>query len=104
MEIFARAVAAAFLGGPWELESILLRVRASFGGDRPWMKSLVESVLDSVLEDEVPESLDELAALLPNYYAFATAVQERPLDRAWDTPAPEMTESPWRVPALATSK
>jgi len=104
MEVFARAVAAAFLDGPWDLDSILQRVRASFGGDRPWTKSLVESVFEAVLEDEVPESLDELAALLPNHSAFWAAVHERPLDRAWDTPASEMTESPWPIPALATSK
>lgn len=48
-------------------------------------------------------TIEQLADALLELHAFHAAVYERPLVRRWSAP-PEMRESSWRVPALATPK
>jgi RNA-directed DNA polymerase len=133
MTVFARRVAAILLDGLQTESAMVARLVAAFGEHRRWMEPLVralartgegletaddeelddEALDDEELDDEALDaepsgdpwtvSLDELAARLLRMRSFRRAVLERPLERLFDGP-PEMRESPWQVPALATAK
>lgn len=102
MHVFARTVADALFDVPWRLEAILGRLRETFGEDRPWMHSLAERLTEELAV--APDDRDELADLLASLGALHHGMRERPLLRRWATDAPEMAESPWPVPTVATTK
>src|SRR5262249_52680794 len=102
-DVLARALAAALLDGDWEPAPMLARLREAIGTERPWMRTLVRAAR-SRHATAPSASLGDLAAWLSAHRSFASAMQEqRPIIRH-ATPAPEMAESPWRVPALATTR
>ena len=97
MTAFAHTLAEILFAGAWTDDALLERLREAFPTDPPWLDRLV----DQLYAYEDPESLGDVVSLLPELPAFAAAVRERPLERG---AVPEMAESPWPVPALATVK
>jgi hypothetical protein len=120
-DVFARALAAALLDGEWEHDPMFARVCDALGTKRPWMHVLVRAAR-SRYATAPAGALGELATWLSSHHAFRDAVRERRAfaGTAWNalrfprllgtqvlhyaTPRPEMVESPWRVPALATTR
>jgi hypothetical protein len=120
-DVFARALAAALLDGDWERGPMLARMRDALGTNRPWMHVLVRAVRSRYVTPPA-DALGALAAWLSHHHAFWDAVRERrgvaALGPDWPrlpqligtqvvhyaTPSPEMAESPWRVPPLATTR
>jgi retron-type reverse transcriptase len=100
---------------------MLARVCEALGAKRPWMHTLVRAAR-SHYATAPAHALGELAAWLSSHDAFENAVHERRAFAgiAWRvlrfprllgtqvvhyaTPSPEMAESPWRVPPLATTR
>ncbi|HEX5061003.1 MAG TPA: reverse transcriptase family protein [Kofleriaceae bacterium] len=101
MERFVQQLADVLLAGEWNGDALLSRLQHVFEANRPWMDHLVDLIVEEFPLDG-PASLEELREVLLDSYALHEAVRERPLVRG--APPPEMAESPWRVPALATSK
>jgi RNA-directed DNA polymerase len=99
----ARALAAALLDGDWEHDAMLARVRHALGVERPWMHVLARASRSRYVAAPAG-ALGELAAWLSNQDAFRDAVRERRRVVHYATPKPEMAESPWRVPPLATTR
>jgi hypothetical protein len=120
-DVFARALAAALLDGDWERGPMLARIRDALGTDRPWMHLLVRAARSRYATPPA-DALGALAGWISNHHAFWNAVHERRhvagLGPNWPrfprlvgtqvihyaTPSPEMAESPWRVPPLATTR
>jgi len=82
---------------------MLARVRHAFGVERPWIHVLVRATRSRYVTAPAG-ALGELAAWLSKQRAFRDAVQERRQIVHYATPQPEMAESPWRVPPLATTR
>jgi RNA-directed DNA polymerase len=102
-DVLARALAAALLDGPWDAEPMFARLRDAMGAQRSWMRSLVRATR-SRYGIAPAGSLEDLASWLYTHPAFRDAIGERVLVVRYATPAPEMAESRWRVPALATTR
>jgi hypothetical protein len=102
IHVLARALAAALLDGPWELERMIERLRVTIGEERPWMVPLAELTLGQF--EVAPDRVYDLACWLFAEDTLREAAREELHVRRWATPAPQMSESPWRVPALATLK
>jgi hypothetical protein len=120
-DVFARALAAALLDGEWDHGRMLARMRDALGTERPWMQALVRAAR-SRYPVAPAGALEELATWLSSHHAFGDALRERrmlaSLGRSelqfqqrfgtdvvhYATPSPEMRESPWRVPPLATTR
>ncbi len=102
-DVLARVLAAALLDGDWQPASMLARLRDAIGIERPWMYTLVRATR-SRYATAPAGALGELAAWVYKHAAFGEAVAEqRPIVR-YATPAPEMAESRWHVPPLATTR
>lgn len=79
------------------------RLRDTLGSERPWMRTLVRATR-SRYATAPASALRELAHWIRLHESFDKALTERlPIVR-YATPSPEMAESPWRVPALATTR
>lgn len=102
-DVLARALAAALLDGDWEPKAMLSRLRDAMGVERPWMCRLVRAVRRRYATPPAA-ALGELARWLYQHDAFYAAVAERRPVIHYATPAPEMAESPWPVPPLATTR
>jgi RNA-directed DNA polymerase len=102
-DVLARALAAALLDGDWEPKAMLSRLREAMGTERPWMRTLVRAAR-SRYSTAPAAALGDLAQWLYTHDAFGDAVADRRHVIHYATPAPEMAESPWRVPALATTR
>jgi RNA-directed DNA polymerase len=101
--VLARAIAAALLDGAWEIEPMLERLRMATGSERPWMRALVRTTR-STFATAPAGALGSFASWLHARPEFRDAVSDRIQVVRYATPAPEMRESPWRVPALATTR
>jgi hypothetical protein len=95
-DVLARALAAALLDGEWALEPMLARARAALEGEPRWVSRVVRAAERH--HPAAPE-LGVLAHWLRAHRGFGRARVVR-----YATPAPEMRESPWHVPALATPR
>jgi hypothetical protein len=102
-DVLARALAAALLDGEWDAEPMLNRLREALGKQRPWMRTLVRAVR-SRYATPPSAAIGELAAWLRGHPSFDTAIRDRHQVVRYATPTPEMAESPWHVPALATTR
>jgi hypothetical protein len=102
-DVLARALAAALLDGDWEHGPMLARLRDALGVERPWMHVLVRATRSRYVAAPAG-ALADLATWLSNQRAFRDAVHERRQVVHYATPRPEMAESPWRVPPLATTR
>jgi retron-type reverse transcriptase len=101
-DTLARAFAAAMLDGPWTAETMAERLRILAGPARgPWIDDLVSEALE---EYEEPAFLPGLADWILDTPAFRTALELGAHARHYSLSPPEMAESPWRMPALATHK
>jgi hypothetical protein len=119
----ARGIAAIFLDGPWEPDAMVERLRAAPVLDEnadaaltpdsrheAWMRDLAREARSAYAIAPAWE-LDRFAAWLAARPAFEDArLQFEPFTRGRlrlvriATPAPEMRESPWRVPPLANTR
>lgn len=102
-DVLARVLAAALLDGDWEPDAMVSRLRDAIGGQRPWMRTLVRAVR-SHYATAPNAALGDLAQWISRHDVFHRAVIEKRPVIHYATPAPEMAESPWRVPALATTR
>jgi hypothetical protein len=102
-DVLARALAAALLDGDWEHTPMRVRLRNAMGVERPWMGTLVRATR-SRYATAPAASLSDLARWLRTHDAFRKAVAEGRQVIHYATPAPEMADSPWRVPPLATTR
>ena len=82
---------------------MLARMRRALGVERPWMRVLVRAAQSRYVSAPAG-ALGELAAWISNQDAFHDAVRERRHVVHYAMPQPEMAESPWRVPPLATAR
>jgi RNA-directed DNA polymerase len=82
---------------------MLSRLRDAMGLERPWMRTLVRAAR-SRFTSAPSSAIGDLARWLHDHDAFRDALAERRQVVHYATPAPEMAESPWRVPALATTR
>lgn len=82
---------------------MLSRLRDAIGAERPWMPALVRAARSRYISTPAA-ALGDLAQWLSAHDAFVEAIADRPRVIHYATPAPEMAESPWRVPALATTR
>jgi retron-type reverse transcriptase len=99
----ARALAAAFLDGPWERDGLLARGTRAIG-EQAWLARLVGVML--YRQRLAPDhDVERLADWLVRRRAFRVGMQGRHTVRWWATPAPEMlaSASRWDVPPLATT-
>jgi RNA-directed DNA polymerase len=103
MHPFEHELATTLLTGAWKADALRARLEQRYAGTRPWMNRLIDELVKSFALDG-PSSIDELAIALEESYAFYDAIREQPLTRGYSTRVPEMRESRWRVPALATHK
>ena len=101
IDVLARALAAALLDGPWDMVDMRQRLERTIGSPRPWMLALARSARAKYREP--PTDLEDLTSFVFSRDSFGDIARGRLLVRHYATPAPEMTESPWHVPALATS-
>ena len=98
LDLLARGLAAALLDGAWERRAMLIRLRRATGTEaKPWMKRLARGAASQPRPD-----VDELTAWIcaREEVREARAAGARIVHHAM--PQPEMRESPWPVPALAT--
>ncbi len=102
-DVLARALAAALLDGDWEPKAMLSRMREAVGVERPWMRRLVRAARRRYATAPAA-ALGDLAQWIYQHDAFRDAVGDRRQVIHYATPAPEMAESPWRVPPLATTR
>ena len=102
-DVLARALAAALLDGDWEHTAMLSRLRDTMGTERRWMRTLVRATR-SRYAIAPASALSELARWIYSHDAFREARKDRLRVVHYATPAPEMAESPWRVPPLATTR
>jgi RNA-directed DNA polymerase len=102
-DVLARALAAALLDGDWEPKAMLSRLRDAIGVARPWMRTLVRGARSRYATAPC-SSLGDLARWISAHETFDDAFADRRQVLHYATPAPEMAESPWRVPALATTR
>lgn len=102
-DVLARALAAALLDGDWEAGPMLARVRIAMGPERPWMYELVRATR-SRFPTAPSRFLAGLAGWIYARPAFVDALRARVQVVHYATPSPEMAESPWRVPPLATTR
>jgi hypothetical protein len=101
---FARKLASALVDGLWEIDAMIDRVEALFGcaPEVPELWRLVENAADTFA---MAPDVDELVDSLLDQDELVAAAYRSPRIRRWLVgPAPEMRESRWPVPALATSK
>jgi hypothetical protein len=82
---------------------MLSRVRDAMGTERPWMRTLVRAARSHYAAAPAA-ALGDLARWLSTHDAFGDAVADRRPVVHYATPAPEMAESPWHVPPLATTR
>lgn len=86
---------------------MLDRLRTTLGAERPWMYTLVRTTR-STFPAAPAGAFDAFAYWLYTRTSFGEvaydAARERLRVHRFATPAPEMAESPWRVPALATTR
>lgn len=82
---------------------MLARLRNAMGVERPWMGTLVRATR-SRYATAPAASLSDLARWLRTHDAFRNAVADGRQVIHYATPAPEMADSPWRVPPLATTR
>jgi hypothetical protein len=100
---FARAIAAALLDGEWEQPAMVARMRDAIGVERPWMSRLALVVLASFATAPT-NAAGMLAAWVWERPELVEGLREkRPIVRFAVSP-PEMAESRWNVPALATTR
>src|SRR5260221_4234941 len=102
-DVLSRALAAALLDGEWEPAPMLARLRDTIGAARPWMRALVRATRGTY-PSAPADALGALAAWCSTQPAFRAARRERARVLHYATPAPEMAESPWPVPPLATTR
>lgn len=102
-DVLARALAAALLDGDWEHKAMLARLRNTMGTERPWMRTLVRATR-SRYASAPASALSELAQWIYSHESFGETLKDRLQVVHYATPSPEMAESPWRVPALATTR
>ncbi|HVV88376.1 MAG TPA: reverse transcriptase family protein [Kofleriaceae bacterium] len=105
-DVVARVLAAALLDGEWEPVAMRGRAAAALGSDRRWLQALARAACRRFAAAPA-DALGELAAWIRAQRPFVRAVGDRrhPIQVVrYPTPAPEMRESPWQVPPLATSR
>ncbi len=79
------------------------RLRDTIGAQRPWMRTLALAARTRYASAPAA-ALGDLARWISRQPAFHDAVVERRPVVHYATPSPEMAESPWRVPPLATTR
>lgn len=82
---------------------MLRRLRDTLGSERPWMRGLARAAR-SRYATAPASALSELARWIYAHELFHDARKDQLPIVHYSTPSPEMTESPWRVPALATTR
>lgn len=102
-DVLARALAAALLDGLWQPKAMLSRMRDAIGVERPWMRRLVRAARRRYATAPTA-ALGDLAQWIYQHDAFRDAVTDARQVLHYATPAPEMAESPWPVPPLATTR
>ncbi|MFZ5442275.1 MAG: reverse transcriptase family protein [Myxococcota bacterium] len=100
----ARALAHAFLSGPWTLRVLLARGDFAVDAGGPWLRGLVEDVLSTFPEAPL-HRVEDVEAFIDANRHFDAAWRQRQLPHA--TPRflpfePTMGPRRWDVPALAT--
>jgi len=104
--LVARALANAFMIGPWQ--PVTLRRLASdvVGAEASWIAAVVRRVLRRFPEPpaEGEDGLAQLAAVVASHAAFKRAFwgREFPHIRHWLARPPAMGATPWPVPPAAT--
>jgi hypothetical protein len=103
--LVARALANAFVIGPWEGAALRELGCQVLGARHPWLATLVGATLQAFPappdDDEGVATLARLIQAQPPFQA-AFHQRERPVIRHWLLPPPSMGASPWPVPAAAT--
>lgn len=99
---FVRELATTLLAGEWQADALIARLEQRYAGRRRWMERIVKDIVHELPLDG-PSSRDDLVEALHDSYALDDAIREQPLARGL-VGRPEMRESPWHVPALATHK
>jgi RNA-directed DNA polymerase len=102
-DVFTRAIVAALLDGEWEPLAMVGRMRKAIGEERPWMNMLALVVMGSFATAPA-NAAGKLAAWLYTRPELTEALQDEHPIVHFATPPPEMAESPWNVPALATTR
>lgn len=82
---------------------MLARVRDAIGAARPWMRTIVRAARTTYARAPA-DALGALAAWLSTQPAFRRARREGARVIHFATPRPEMAESAWPVPPLATTR
>lgn len=104
--LVARALASAFMIGPWRPIALHRLASEVVGAEPAWIASVVRSVLRRFPEppSEGEEGLAQLAALVASQFAFKGAFwgREVPRIRHWLAQPPSMGATPWPVPSAAT--
>jgi RNA-directed DNA polymerase len=101
----ARNLAAAFLSGPWSMESLVRRGSRACGNKERWLRALARSVL-RVFNASRPDEATLTKHIEQNrdFDAYWEARgQQDPLLRQLFWAIPTMAPSPWPVPAFATT-
>lgn len=103
--LVARALANAFVIGPWEAASLRELGGQVLGARHRWLASVVRATLTgfpSPPDDD--EGVVALARLIETQQSFQAAFHrsERPHIRRWLSRPPSMGRSPWPVPPAAT--
>lgn len=102
--VVAKALASAFLVGPWTSSGLAERGAEVIGGRTPWLLSLVRSTLRFFPRPPRArlELLSELLATRPVLRRACRNPLAPVTIRRWFTAAPEMGRQPWPVPSLPT--
>lgn len=82
---------------------MLARLRDTMAAERPWMRTLVRATR-SRYASAPTSALNEFARWISSHESFGEALKDRRPILHYATPSPEMAESLWRVPALATTR
>jgi RNA-directed DNA polymerase len=97
----ARAIANAFLDGPWERDAMFERCGHVFGKRRSWMGALAR-IAHRHFPRAPSDSRDLLARFLIAQKSFASVLRDRLQVVAPAHPTPGMGRARWPVPAAAT--
>jgi hypothetical protein len=102
--VVARAIALAFLDGPWRPAALASRAAEALAAGGLWLRELVQDVCAS-FPRAPSEAVDPLADFIDSHAAFRSVWSRRWLDatvRRWHTPPPAMALARWPVPRLDT--
>jgi RNA-directed DNA polymerase len=103
--LVARALANAFVIGPWEAPALRELGQQVLGAKHPWLASVVRATLEGFPSPpDTDEGVVAIARLIEARRSFQEAfhLAERPHIRRWLSRPPSMVASPWPVPPVAT--